>query len=213
MLFKHRLLERLLCSNGNANRTRNNTGVDIPLCGKQSCYIPSACTSRYITLCIAHPICQTLCPTTECSSECPPYVVQEAVCPAVTGGALGVCMELCTHDTNCSDGKKCCSDGCGHHCMDSVSLPHYQWQSRCQEPCTSLLAQLQFPPGAYVPQCQDNGDFSPQQLWGSTGLSWCVDTLTGKPSSEAFPRSQLAECHETGNYSGITLCSVHANTV
>ncbi|KAM9820898.1 LOW QUALITY PROTEIN: nidogen-2 [Neosynchiropus ocellatus] len=29
--------------------------------------------------------------------------------------------------------------------------------------------------GAYVPQCDDNGQYSPQQCHGSTGYCWCVD--------------------------------------
>ena len=30
------------------------------------------------------------------------------------------------------------------------------------------------PPGAYVPQCDENGEFKPMQFHGSTGHSWCV---------------------------------------
>jgi len=28
--------------------------------------------------------------------------------------------------------------------------------------------------GAYMPQCDGNGEYTPRQFWGSTGYSWCV---------------------------------------
>ncbi|XP_038838872.1 equistatin-like [Salvelinus namaycush] len=33
--------------------------------------------------------------------------------------------------------------------------------------------------GAYVPTCDDNGQYTPEQCWGSTGYCWCV-TSTGQ---------------------------------
>ena len=30
------------------------------------------------------------------------------------------------------------------------------------------------PPGAYVPQCDENGEYKPLQFSASTGYSWCV---------------------------------------
>ena len=35
--------------------------------------------------------------------------------------------------------------------------------------------------GAYIPQCDENGNFTSLQCHGSTGMCWCVDTKTGKP--------------------------------
>ncbi|KAE8279493.1 Nidogen-2 [Larimichthys crocea] len=34
--------------------------------------------------------------------------------------------------------------------------------------------------GAFVPQCDMNGNFLPQQCSGSTGYCWCVNILTGQ---------------------------------
>ena len=33
---------------------------------------------------------------------------------------VGLCAEMCEHDGNCSANQKCCSNGCGHTCVDSV---------------------------------------------------------------------------------------------
>ncbi|XP_040296562.1 HLA class II histocompatibility antigen gamma chain isoform X1 [Bufo bufo] len=37
-----------------------------------------------------------------------------------------------------------------------------------------LTAKRHSLPGAYVPQCDSNGDFTPMQCWHSTGYCWCV---------------------------------------
>uniref|UniRef100_A0A673JF58 WAP domain-containing protein n=1 Tax=Sinocyclocheilus rhinocerous TaxID=307959 RepID=A0A673JF58_9TELE len=38
------------------------------------------------------------------------------VCPSKNLG-IGVCAELCSHDSDCPNDEKCCSNGCGHQCM------------------------------------------------------------------------------------------------
>ena len=35
------------------------------------------------------------------------------------------------------------------------------------------------PVGRFIPKCEDNGDYSRIQCWGSTGYCWCVDGQTG----------------------------------
>ncbi|XP_056372909.1 HLA class II histocompatibility antigen gamma chain isoform X3 [Hyla sarda] len=37
-----------------------------------------------------------------------------------------------------------------------------------------MKAQAHVMPGAYKPQCDENGDFQPIQCWRSTGYCWCV---------------------------------------
>ncbi len=41
------------------------------------------------------------------------------VCPRNNVGVavLKACVELCSHDSNCPNDEKCCSNGCGHQCM------------------------------------------------------------------------------------------------
>jgi len=47
----------------------------------------------------------------------------------------------------------------------------YLWSS-----CANQLAQLEnSPPGAYVPQCTNDGGYESEQCHGSTGFCWCVD--------------------------------------
>lgn len=41
-------------------------------------------------------------------------------CPKVTGDQVGVCVEKCSSDDKCPEHQKCCSNGCGHLCMDAV---------------------------------------------------------------------------------------------
>ena len=42
-----------------------------------------------------------------------------AVCPNITG-TPGICVDQCSDDDDCSDGQLCCSNGCGHVCLDPV---------------------------------------------------------------------------------------------
>ena len=41
------------------------------------------------------------------------------MCPN-TSGLIGTCDEKCSSDDGCSNGQLCCSNGCGHDCMDPV---------------------------------------------------------------------------------------------
>uniref|UniRef100_A0A673MVL8 WAP domain-containing protein n=1 Tax=Sinocyclocheilus rhinocerous TaxID=307959 RepID=A0A673MVL8_9TELE len=36
-------------------------------------------------------------------------------CPKILGE--GLCVEMCSHDSDCLNNQKCCSNGCGHQCM------------------------------------------------------------------------------------------------
>ncbi|XP_030013493.1 nidogen-2 [Sphaeramia orbicularis] len=51
-------------------------------------------------------------------------------------------------------------------------------------------------PGAFVPQCDANGQYSPQQCHSSTGHCWCVDT-TGqeRPGTRTPPGTPRQDCN------------------
>jgi len=50
--------------------------------------------------------------------------------------------------------------------------------------------------GSYVPQCEDNGSFSPKQCHASTGTCWCVtDGGDEIPGTRNHPGQPLPVCH------------------
>ncbi|KAM6893502.1 nidogen-2 [Xenentodon cancila] len=50
--------------------------------------------------------------------------------------------------------------------------------------------------GAYVPQCDENGAYTPQQCHGSTGYCWCVDSRgQERPGTRTEPGSPSVDCH------------------
>jgi len=54
----------------------------------------------------------TPCPQYTCSASYPP---PSGECPILPPGTAGICIEACD---NCKPNQKCCSNGCGHVCMD-----------------------------------------------------------------------------------------------
>uniref|UniRef100_A0A673N727 WAP domain-containing protein n=1 Tax=Sinocyclocheilus rhinocerous TaxID=307959 RepID=A0A673N727_9TELE len=48
--------------------------------------------------------------------------------PKVLG--IGVCAELCSHDSDCPNDEKCCSNGCGHQ------FPPPCCRTKCGRECT-----------------------------------------------------------------------------
>ena len=62
-----------------------------------------------------------------------------------------------------------------------------------QTPCLDAVANASGMIGEFIPQCEDDGSYSPMQCWGSTGYCWCVDVNgieipgTSLGPSEGFP--------------------------
>ncbi|PIK46710.1 putative neurogenic locus notch-like protein 1-like [Apostichopus japonicus] len=46
--------------------------------------------------------------------------IHEGECPVPPAGSMGACTEMCDHDGGCAANQKCCSNGCGHVCMDAL---------------------------------------------------------------------------------------------
>ncbi|XP_067349367.1 nidogen-2 isoform X3 [Channa argus] len=52
--------------------------------------------------------------------------------------------------------------------------------------------------GAYVPQCDDNGQYTPQQCHGSTGHCWCVDSRgQERPGTRTPPGTSSVDCDKS----------------
>lgn len=47
-------------------------------------------------------------------------LIADRQCPELSEGQIGTCVEMCISDFDCSEGELCCSNGCGHVCMESV---------------------------------------------------------------------------------------------
>ncbi|XP_077870516.1 nawaprin-like [Saccoglossus kowalevskii] len=45
------------------------------------------------------------------------HSVKSGSCPNMSG-MFGICSENCLEDDDCSGKQKCCSNGCGHDCME-----------------------------------------------------------------------------------------------
>lgn len=41
-------------------------------------------------------------------------------CPEIAKDQAGTCVEQCSAMKKCPEGKKCCSNGCGHTCVEPV---------------------------------------------------------------------------------------------
>ncbi len=64
----------------------------------------------FFSITVIHSVIWFLC---VCITEKP------GVCPKKLGVAVsGVCHEMCSHDGDCPNDEKCCSNGCGHQCTD-----------------------------------------------------------------------------------------------
>uniref|UniRef100_A0A671N0W7 WAP domain-containing protein n=1 Tax=Sinocyclocheilus anshuiensis TaxID=1608454 RepID=A0A671N0W7_9TELE len=53
------------------------------------------------------------------SLSCVCITEKPGVCPKTNpeDDMIGACVELCSQDGDCPNDEKCCSNGCGHHCM------------------------------------------------------------------------------------------------
>ncbi|KAJ3585422.1 hypothetical protein NHX12_014141 [Muraenolepis orangiensis] len=75
--------------------------------------------------------------------------------------------------------------------------------SRCQTESQNASQR----PGAYIPQCDGGGMFTPQQCWGTTGYCWCVNVYTGEeiPGTRTPPGTLPTQCssyHDNPGESG-----------
>lgn len=137
-------------------------------CGGRSCMTPN------------------LVPYYQVPLECPTNRMLDLV------GTCNISQRSCTEDSACAANMLCCqTGGCGHYCTRPVSSA---------QPCYAVRELLRSgssvggTPGQFIPTCQNDGSFSPTQVHGSTGLSWCVNVQTGQPVSPFNPRGSTSTC-------------------
>ena len=66
-----------------------------------------------------------------------------------------------------------------------------------QTPCLDAVANATGSLGEYIPQCEEDGSYSPLQCWSSTGYCWCVDQDGNEiPGTSLGPGQGIPECNE-----------------
>ena len=66
-----------------------------------------------------------------------------------------------------------------------------------QTPCLDAVANASGLIGEFIPQCEDDGSYSPTQCWGSTGYCWCVDVNGVEiPGTSLGPGEGIPDCNE-----------------
>uniref|UniRef100_A0A3Q3JDN9 Nidogen 2a (osteonidogen) n=1 Tax=Monopterus albus TaxID=43700 RepID=A0A3Q3JDN9_MONAL len=68
--------------------------------------------------------------------------------------------------------------------------------------------------GAYVPTCDDNGQYTPLQCHGSTGHCWCVDSRgEERPGTRTPPGAPAVDCDKPVSIRPKTHCEHHRDSV
>ncbi|XP_038586861.1 aggrecan core protein-like [Micropterus salmoides] len=82
----------------------------------------------------------------------------------------------------------------------SRASPVFYTTNKTESLCESMSQQSNIDVGRFVPQCDDNGNFLPQQCWASTGYCWCVNVITGVeiPNTRTPPGSTPFTCGSQG---------------
>ena len=60
-----------------------------------------------------------------------PSPILASICPRVSEGTSGLCVQACSSDDSCTGGQKCCSNGCGRSCVDPDRIPYYDIPRQC----------------------------------------------------------------------------------
>ena len=121
----------------------------------------------------------------------------------------GICSEECSSDDDCNNDQKCCSNGCGHTCMDPIPIPFIAPPRKCPETKDNECD---------VPECTDscensklcceNGCNSLVCVDGILPLYPCTTTVNNLTGGELLGRF-VPQCNEeNGNFRALQ-CSSH----
>ena len=78
-----------------------------------------------------------------CTSISPGPIPLFFSCPVLEGDVVGICSEECSSDSDCNGGQKCCSNGCGHTCMDRIPIPFVAPSRECPDYYEHALCDVQ----------------------------------------------------------------------
>ncbi|XP_078692876.1 uncharacterized protein LOC144922725 [Branchiostoma floridae x Branchiostoma belcheri] len=137
--------------------------------------------------------------------------------PLQCHGSTGECWCVSEHGDEIS-GSRVSPGQLVPNCGD-LSARTRRPQSQCEQEQQQVLAVAL--PGAYVPQCRDDGSFSPVQCHGSSGHCWCADQFGNEvagtrvrpgesprcsaeaPVTDAPPKTKCQEEREDANSRGL----------
>ncbi|XP_026120026.1 WAP four-disulfide core domain protein 18-like [Carassius auratus] len=113
---------------------------------------------------IAVLLCLSVCLSTKDAQKC--AIEKPGSCPKPTG--VGLCAEMCSGDGSCPNNQKCCSNGCGHQCMDPYQAVK---PGSCPKPVGA---------GLCVEKCSGDGSCPNNQKCCSNGCGHqCMAPCTG----------------------------------
>ena len=143
------------------------------------------------------------------SSPATQYRTQYHSCPPLDNDVAGICSEECSRDESCQGNQICCSNGCGHTCVDPVLIPYNSPPAMCP-PVDDDMA------GTCDERCTNSSDCSAGELCCSNG---CGHTCTAQMSAcsavhqqisnQSLIGSYLPQCEEDGSFSRV---QCHAST-
>lgn len=133
-------------------------------------------------------------------------------CPPVEEGVAGMCVQTCDSDSECNEGEKCCSNGCGHTCTTPVPIPYVAPLLRCPATDPNMA-------GTCQQECDSHVNCSSGQLCCSNGCGFtCVageqlmsrcDGILEEQRNASLIGAYLPQCEEDGSFS---LLQCHAST-
>ncbi|XP_040283641.1 uncharacterized protein LOC120997603 isoform X5 [Bufo bufo] len=84
----------------------------------------------------------------------------------------------------------------------NISCEYTESQKPCMKERRKVLSGGQPLPGAFIPDCDEEGNYNPKQCHGSTGYCWCVDENGAEISGSRMPTGQSDPT--CGTYAGAT---------
>ena len=126
-------------------------------------------------------------------------------CPPLDDDVGGICSEECPSDGDCPNGQLCCSNGCGHSCVDPIRIPYHT------PPADSMCPPIDDDvAGTCDERCTNNSDCGVGEMCCSNGcghvcmapMSTCK-AVQFMVSNQSLIGSYLPQCEEDGSFSRV----------